>query len=100
MAKRNLPFKLVLRKSSPITKAAVLAAVVLSTVALVTLHGSIEANKNRYEALRIQAAILEGRNDPLTFCINNVGTVEGIERIAMEELGLVLPDSVVITPGD
>lgn len=100
MAKRNLPFKLVLRKSSPITKAAVLAAIVLSTVALVTLHGSIEANKNRYEALRIQAAILEGRNDHLTFCINNVGTVEGIERIAMEELGLEYPGTVIFTPGN
>ena len=100
MAKRNLPFKLVLRKSSPITKAAVLAAVVLSTVALLTLHGSIAANKDRYEALRIQAAILEGRNDHLTFCINNVGTVEGIERIAMEELGLEYPGTVIFTPGN
>ena len=77
-----------------------LAAVVLSTVALVTLHGSIQNNRSQYEAMRIQAAMLESRNKHLTFCIENVGTVEGIERIAMEELGLVYPGSVIFTPDD
>ena len=100
MAKRNAPVKLVFKKSSPITKAALLAAVVLSTVALVTLHGSIQNNRSQYEAMRIQAAIVESRNKHLAFCIENVGTVEGIERIAMEELGLVYPGSVIFTPGE
>ena len=100
MAKRRAPIKLVFKKSSPITKAALLAAVVLSTVALVTLHGSIQNNRSQYEATRIQAAILENRNKHLTFCIENVGTVEGIERIAMEELGLVYPGSVIFTPDE
>ena len=100
MARKKAGVKLVFRKSSPITKAALLAAVVLSTIALVTLHGSIEENRSRYEALRIQASILEGRNDHLSFCIQNAGTVEGIERIAMEELGLVYPDSIIFTPND
>ena len=72
----------------------------LSTIALVTLHGSIEENRSQYEAMRIQAAILESRNEHLTFCIDNVGTVEGIERIAMEELGLVYPDTIILTPGN
>lgn len=90
--------RLVIRKSSPVTKAALLAAVVLSTVALVALHGSIAANREQYEAMRIQAAMLESRNRDLSVCIENVGTVEGIERIAMEELGLAYPDSVVFAP--
>ncbi len=100
MARKKLGIKLVLRKSNPITKAALLAAVVLSTIALVTLHGSIEQNRNRYEAMRLQASILEGRNDHLAFCIDNIGTVEGIERIAMEELGLEYPGTVIFTPGN
>ncbi len=98
MARKKAGIKLVFRRSSPITKAALLAAVVLSTIALVTLHGSIEENRRQYEAMRIQAAILEGRNEHLSFCIKNVGTVEGIERIAMEELGLVYPDTIIFTP--
>ncbi len=100
MARRKIAIKLVFKKSSPLTKAALLAAVVLSTIALVTLHGSIEANHNRYEAMRIQAALLEGRNDHLAFCIDNINTVEGIERIAMEELGLVYPGTIIFTPGN
>ena len=98
MARRKAGIKLVFKKSSPITKAALLAAVVLSTIALVTLHGSIQNNRSQYEAMRIQAAILESRNQHLAFCIDNVSTVEGIERIAMEELGLVYPGSVIFTP--
>ena len=98
MARRKTGIKLVFKKSSPITKAALLAAVVLSTIALVTLHGSIEENRSQYEAMRIQAAILESRNENLSFCIKNVGTVDGIERIAMEELGLVYPDTIIFTP--
>jgi hypothetical protein len=74
--------------------------VVLSTVALVTLHGSIQNNRSQYEAMRVQAAILESRNKHLAFCIENVCTVEGIERIAMEELGLVYPGSVIFTPDE
>ena len=98
MARRKTGIKLVFKKSSPITKAALLSAVVLSTIALVTLHGSIEENRSQYEAMRIQAAILESRNEHLSFCIKNVGTVDGIERIAMEELGLVYPDTIIFTP--
>ena len=32
--------------------------------------------------------------------IEELGSIESALRIAMEELGLVLPDSVVITPGN
>lgn len=90
--------KLVRRHSSPVTKAAVLAAVVLSTVALVVLHGSIQNNRSQYEAMRLKAVMLEGENEKLTSRIENVGTVEGIELIAREELGLEFPDTIVFTP--
>jgi hypothetical protein len=32
--------------------------------------------------------------------IDSLGTVAGIEQIAREELGLVDPDSVIITPSN
>ena len=98
MAKRKKGIKLVLRKSGPITKVAVLAAAVLCTIALMVLQSAIQVNRSQYEAMRIQAAFLEGQNQELALCIANVGTVEGIERIAREELGLVFPDTVILTP--
>jgi cell division protein FtsB len=98
MAKRKKGIKLVLRKSKPITKVAVLVAVVLCTVALMVLRSATEDNRGQYEAMRIQAAYLESRNQELNQWIANVGTVEGIERIARDELGLVFPDTVILTP--
>ncbi|MBQ8579675.1 MAG: hypothetical protein IJ448_03165 [Oscillospiraceae bacterium] len=62
------------------------------------LHGSIQNNRSQYEAMRIQAVMLEGENADLTNRIQNVGTVEGIELIAREELGLEFPDTIVFTP--
>ena len=98
IAKRKKGIKLVLRKSKPITKVAVAAALVLCTAALVVLQSATRDNRAQYEAMRIQAAFLESQNEDLAFSIANVGTVEGIERIAREELGLVFPDTVILTP--
>ena len=78
----------------------ILAAVVLSTVALITLRASIEDNRGKYEAMRQYAMTLEGDNQDLDQRIQELGSIESALRIAMEELGLVLPDSVVITPGN
>ncbi len=94
------PVKLVLRKSSLLTKAAILAVVVLSTVALVNLKGSLEQAESQFEALRHQAAILEAQNQQLSERIENLGSVESAIRIAMEELGLIPPDSTVLDPGN
>lgn len=90
--------RFVRRSSGPVTKAAVLAAVVLSTVALVVLHGSIENNRSQYEAMRMQAVLLEGENVELTTRIQNIGSVESIALIAREELGMEFPDSITLTP--
>ncbi len=100
MAGRRRALKLTFRKSSPITKAVVLAAVVLSTVALVTLQASMEEAQAEYDAMRQQAAALVAQNQQMSERIADLGSVESAIRIAMEELGLVEPDTIVIEPSN
>ena len=95
---RTLPFRLVIRRSSPLMKIVVLAAVVLSIAALLALRSAILDTRAQAEALRSQAASLEQENEELTEKVDGIGTVDGILQIAQEELGLVDPDTVVIKP--
>lgn len=99
MAKRK-KIKLVLRRTSPITKAAILAAAVLSVIALVALYSAIDRTQSQYGTLRERAMLLESGKSRLARNIENLGTIESALRIAMEELGLMYPDSVIITPGN
>lgn len=98
MAKR-VGTKLVLKRTNPVTKAAILAAAVLSLVALVALYSSIDHIQNGYETMRAQAMELESDNGQLQTQIEDLGSLESALRIAMEELGLAFPDSMIITPG-
>lgn len=90
--------RLVFRRSQPLTKIVVLCAVVLSMAALLTLGAAILENRARTEVLRAQAAGLEQENSRLVQYIAELGTVQGIIRIAQEELGLVEPDTIIIKP--
>ena len=99
MAKKE-SVKLVMKRSNPVTKAAILAAVVLSLVALVALYSSIDHIQNQYDALRTQAMELESDNGQLQTRIDDLGSWESAIHIAMEELGLTFPDSMIITPGN
>ncbi len=101
MANRKNPFRrirLVYRRSSTLLKCAVLAVIVLSTAALLALSLSISQTRQDAEDLRSQAARLEQENQALTEAIAQIGTVQSIKRIAMEELGLVDPDSQIFDP--
>ncbi len=101
-AKRN-PFshiRLIYRRSSALMKCAVLAAIVLSTAALIALRISIQAEDAQQEQLHLQAAQLEQENYEITKNIAELGTVESVKRIATLELGLVDPDSQFFTPGN
>lgn len=97
-SKANL--KVVVRKTSPVTKAAVVAAVVLCILALAALHSSIAQVQSQYDAMRLQAMALESGNQSLVERIDDLGTLESAIRIAMEELGLTFPDSVLYIPGN
>lgn len=103
MANRKNPFRrirLVYRRSSTLLKCAVLAVIVLSTVALLAIHFTNSQIRKDTDDLRSQAARLEQENRDLTEDIAQIGTVQSIKRIAMEKLGLVDPDSEFFDPVD
>lgn len=93
MAKRK--YRLVLRKTSPLVKTVILVAIVLSTIALVTLHATIQESREQYEQLRQEAGVLEESNESLLQRIDGLGSLESIIQIAMEKLGLVMPDTTI-----
>ena len=90
--------KLVVRKSRPVTKVVALCAVVLSTVALLTLQNAILTSRENTAALMDQAGKLQQQNQELENRIDGLDTAEGIRDIAEQELGLVDPDTVIIVP--
>ena len=103
MTNRKNPFRrirLVYRRSSPLLKCVVLAAIVLATAALLTIHFSIRQTRQQTDALRAQAARLEQENRELKEYIAQAGTVQSIKRIAMEELDLVDPEAEFFYPVD
>lgn len=98
--RKKKKYRLVLRRSHPVIWACILITVALSTVALITLRASIDASDAQYDALRQQAAALEESNEDMEGRISILGSVESAIQIAMEKLGLVLPDTVVFEPGN
>ncbi len=97
--RKKKKYRLVFRRSHPVIWACILITVAISTVALITLRASIDASDAQYEDLRQQAAVLEADNDQLEDRISILGSVESAIQIAMEKLGLVLPDTVIFDPG-
>ena len=101
MTKMHKPFRhirLVYCRSSTLVKCVVLATILVSTAALVTLRFSLQAEQKQQAALQQQAAQLEQDNRTLTAYIAELGTVQSVKRIATQELGLVDPDSQFFTP--
>ena len=90
--------RLVYRKTSTPTKIVVSTALVLSMAALLMLHGAIDATQKDTEELRQQAIALEQEQHQLEQYEKEKGTIQEVIRIAMERLGLVEPDSVIIQP--
>ena len=90
--------RLVKARSSKLTKVAVCLAIVLSTVALLTLHAATLDAKAQAEDLKDQAQKLEQNNNQLESNIEGLGSLEGVEQIAKDELGMVDPDTVIIKP--
>ncbi len=100
---RNNPFshiRLVYRRSSMLVKCVVLVAIVLSTVAMITLRISIQSARKEQGDLQLQAAQLQQENRNLAKQIAELGTVESVKRIATLELGLVDPDTQFFTPSN
>ena len=85
-------------RSSNLTKMVVIAAIVLCMGTLITLQLYTNALNNRSQALAQRAAELEQRNNQLTENIADIDSVQSVEEIAREELGLVHPGTVVFQP--
>ncbi len=97
MANRSNPLsriRLVYRRSSTLLRCVVLAAVVLSIAAIVALGAVTRQYRMQTEEYRQQAALLEQENRKLEKYISQLGTVQGVKRIAREELDLVDPDDI------
>ena len=99
MAKFENPFrdvKIVYRRSKPLTKVVVIAAIVLSMAALITLGMTMRDIRGELQDMRAEAARLEQENAELEDKIDDLGSVQSAMDIAEEELGLVDPDTVII----
>lgn len=83
------------RKGKPVMKVALLAVLVLCITALLILRGALLKTQAETEKLRAEAAALERENSKLVQYIDELGTVQGIMRIAQEKLGLVEPDTII-----
>lgn len=101
MEERKNPFrniKVVVRPSSPLLKIIVILVIVFSMAALLALswvQSSIHASA---EKLREEAAGLEYENEVLEEKIGQLGSVQSVQDIAEEELGLINPDTVLVDP--
>ena len=103
MAKRKNPFsrvRLVYRRSKPLTKLVVAVAIVLSMAALISLGVAKHTADRRAAALQQQAQQLTQENDALREDISQLGTIESIQKLARELLGLVTPGTVFFSTGD
>lgn len=90
--------RIVTYHSSRLVKTVVAAGLALAVAAVVCLNLLIGQTRAATENLRSQAARLEQENNRLEQYILELGTVQSVQRIAQEELGLVDPDTVVFTP--
>lgn len=101
MAKFQNPFSRVqieFRRSRPLTKIVVCAAIVLSMAALITLRVAQDHIQAQTDQMREKAAYLEHENSVLDERNKDLESVQIVEQIAKEELGLVNPDTVIIDP--
>lgn len=87
-------FRLVYRHSSLLLKCIVLATIILSVAALTVLRIGILQYQERTEMLRSEASRMEQKNQRLTEHLQDLGTVQSVKRIAMEELDLVDPGTI------
>ena len=93
---RNVQF--VFRPSSALLKIVVIVLIVFSTAALIALSWVRQSIQLRTEEMRRQAVVLQQQNSDLEQKISILGSNQSVQQIAQDELGLVTPDTVIITP--
>ena len=98
MKQRKPRRRLVVRSGSPALKIVMTVLIVFSMAALTALAWVRGSIRSQVEDLRQEAAALEQENRELQEKINDLGSVQSVQDIAREELGLVDPNTVVIQP--
>jgi len=88
----------IIRPSSPLLKIVVIVLIVFSMAALISLSWVRQSIQTRTEAMRQEAYNLELENAELKEKITELGTVQSVQDIAMEELDMVDPNTIVIVP--
>ena len=91
-------FQIVLRPGTTLLKIVVIVLIVFSTAAMIALSWVRQSIQVRTEDLRQEAMALEQENKDLETKISILGSVQSVEQIAQEELGLVSPDTIIINP--
>ena len=91
-------FQIVFRPSTPLLKIVVIVLIVFSTAALIALSWVRQSIQVQTEDLRQEAMALEQENKDLENKIGILGSVQSVEEIAQEELGMVKPDTIIINP--
>ena len=89
-------FQLQYRRTSALNKVAIAAAIVLSSVTLLSLRVAMWEAEETLSELRHQSAVMEQENEALRQDIDEPGTTDAIRDIAREKLGLVDPDTIII----
>lgn len=92
--------RIVFRRSTPLTKILILVPLVICIAVALFLHFHLTNVNAQTDAMRHQAARLEQENQQLQQILNGLDTVEGAQKIAEKELGMVDPDTILLTPTD
>ena len=90
--------QVVVRSSCVALKIAVTVLIVFSMAALAALAWVRGSIRGQVENLRQEAAAIEQENRELQDKIDNLGSVQSVQDIAREELGLVDPNTIMIQP--
>ena len=101
MAKTNTPQKNVkveVRPASNILKIILILLILFSIVALIALRWVHTGIRNQIDELKDEASGLEYANEVLEQKTEDLGSVQSVQDIAKEELGLVDPNTVIIDP--
>ena len=89
-------FQLQYRRTPTLNKVVVAAAIVLSSLTLVSMRLAHWEAKDRLAELTQQISTQQQSNEALRQDIDELGTTDSIREIAREELGLVDPDTIII----
>ena len=101
MAEKHTPQKQVkveVRPASNILKIILIVLILFSIVALISLRWVHSGILTEIDALKDEASGLEYANEVLEQKTEELGSVQSIQDIAKEELGLVDPDTILIDP--